>query len=175
MCTNLLTGLPVWCRMLYINYNTIQLKFQNVIRTKIRSAQRSSVIGNITNSWYLVLLLQLGSVAYFPLLAPPPGMGFPWRSVSCLRIMKMHSASYLGLICFTMAGLEAPRSRFLEGVPYKFLNEWMNELETIKRPKEVSSQLRVTNMKGYSFIYRRTSNCKWATTTYQNILSSGCS
>ena len=61
-------------------------------------------------------------------LDPQPAMGSPsWRSASCLRIMKMYSASYLRLICFTVAGLGAPLSRFIEGVPHKFLNEWMNQ------------------------------------------------
>src|SRR6218665_3307086 len=39
--------------------------------------------------WCLVLKLQLGSVAHSPLLAPPPGMDSPWKSVSCLKIMKV--------------------------------------------------------------------------------------
>ena len=33
----------------------------------------------------------------------------------------------LRLICIAVVGLGAPLSRFLEGAPYKFLNEWMNE------------------------------------------------
>src|SRR6218665_1150367 len=81
------------------------------------------VLLSLANSWYLMLLLQLGSVAHFPLLAPPPGMGSPWRSTLCRRIMKLHSASYLRLICFAVAGLGAPLSRFLKGATYKFLNE----------------------------------------------------
>src|SRR6218665_3802409 len=73
--------------------------------------------------WCLVLKLQLGSVAHSPLLAPPPGMGSPWKSVSCLKIMKVRFAGYLRLICIAVAGLGASLSRFLEGAPYKFLNE----------------------------------------------------
>ena len=73
--------------------------------------------------WCLVLKLQLGSVAHSPLLAPPPGMDPPWKSVSCLKIMKVRFAGCLRLICIAGAGLGAPLSRFLEGAPYKFLNE----------------------------------------------------
>src|SRR6218665_1503765 len=72
--------------------------------------------------WCLVLKLQL-SIAHSPLLAPPPGMDSPWKSVSCLRIMKLRFAGCLRLICIAVAGLGAPLSRFLEGAPYKFLNE----------------------------------------------------
>jgi len=35
-------------------------------------------------------------------------------------------AGCLRLICIAVAGLGAPLSRFLEGAPYKFLNELMN-------------------------------------------------
>src|SRR6218665_2453862 len=73
--------------------------------------------------WCLVLKLQLGSVAHSPLLAPPPGMDSPRKSVSCLKIMKVRFAGCLRLICIAMAGLGAPLNRFLEGAPYKFLNE----------------------------------------------------
>src|SRR6218665_1043196 len=73
--------------------------------------------------WCLVLKLQLGSVAHSPLLAPPPGMDSPWKSVSCLKIMKVRFAGCLRLIC--MAGLGAPQSRFLEWAPYKFLNVYI--------------------------------------------------
>ena len=59
----------------------------------------------------------------------PPGMDSPWKSVSCLKIMKARFAGCLRLICIAVAGLVAPLSRFLEGAPYKFLNEWMNELQ----------------------------------------------
>ena len=37
--------------------------------------------------------------------------------------MKVRFAGCLRLICITVAGLGAPLSRFLEGAPYKFLNE----------------------------------------------------
>src|SRR6218665_158804 len=43
--------------------------------------------------------------------------------VSCLKIMKVRFAGCLRLICIAVAGLGAPLSRFLEGTPYKFLNE----------------------------------------------------
>src|SRR6218665_2337 len=73
--------------------------------------------------WCLVLKLQLGSVAHSPLLAPPPGMDSPWKSVSCPKIMKVRFAGCLRLICIAVTGLGAPLSRFLEVAPYKFLNE----------------------------------------------------
>src|SRR6218665_1084143 len=57
--------------------------------------------------WCLVLKLQLGSVAHSPLLAPPPGMDSPWKSVSCLKIMKVRFAGCLRLICIAVAGLGA--------------------------------------------------------------------
>ena len=47
----------------------------------------------------------------------------PWKSVSCLKIMKVRFAGCLRLICITVVGLGAPLSRFLEGAPNKFLNE----------------------------------------------------
>src|SRR6218665_1028476 len=75
--------------------------------------------------WCLVLKLQLGSVAHSPFSAPPPGMDSPWKSISCLKIMKVRFAGCLRLIA--VAGLGAPLSRFLEGAPYKFLNEFLNE------------------------------------------------
>src|SRR6218665_1834580 len=71
----------------------------------------------------LVLKLQLGSIAHSPLLAPPPGMASPWKSVSCLKIMKVRFAGCLRLICIAVVRLGAPLSRFLEGAPYKFLNK----------------------------------------------------
>jgi len=37
--------------------------------------------------------------------------------------MKVCSTGCLRLICIAVAGLGAPLSRFLEGAPYKFLNE----------------------------------------------------
>jgi len=37
--------------------------------------------------------------------------------------MKVRFAGCLRLICITVVGLGAPLSRFLEGAPYKFLNE----------------------------------------------------
>src|SRR6218665_890172 len=74
--------------------------------------------------WCHVILLQLGSVAHSLLLAPPHGMDSPWKSASCLKIMKVHLAGSLRLICTAVAGLGAPLSRFLEGAPYKFLNEY---------------------------------------------------
>ena len=76
--------------------------------------------------WCLVLKLQLGSVAHSPLLVPPPGVDSPWKSVSCLKIIKVRFAGCLRLICIAVVGLGAPLSRFLEGAPYKFLNEWLN-------------------------------------------------
>ena len=87
----------------------------------------------LASYWCLVLKLQLGSVTHSPLLAPPPGMDSPWKFVSCLKILKVCFAGCLRLICITVAGLAvaglgAPLSRFLEGTPYKFLNEWMNYL-----------------------------------------------
>ena len=66
-------------------------------------AVESSVILSLANSCCLVLLLQLGRVAHFPLLAPKAGMGSPWRFTSCLRIMEMRSASDLRLICIAVA------------------------------------------------------------------------
>src|SRR6218665_3287460 len=45
------------------------------------------------------------------------------KSVSCLKIMKVRVAGCLRLICIAVVGLGAPQSRFLEGAPYKFLNE----------------------------------------------------
>jgi|SRR6218665_2034879 len=77
----------------------------------------------LASYWCLVLLLHLGSVARSPLLVPPPGMHSPWKSTSCLKIMKVHFAGCLRLICIAVAGLRTPLSRFLEGAPYKFLNE----------------------------------------------------
>src|SRR6218665_398209 len=66
----------------------------------------------LASYWCLVLKLQLGSVMHSPLLAPPPGMDYPWKSVSCLKIMKVRFAGCLRLICIAVAGLEAPLSRF---------------------------------------------------------------
>src|SRR6218665_2611819 len=68
---------------------------------------------------------QRRAFSIFPLLVPPPGMGMdsPWKYVSCLKIMKVHFAGCLRLICIAVVGLGAPLSRFLEGAPYKFLNE----------------------------------------------------
>ena len=37
--------------------------------------------------------------------------------------MKVRFAGCLRLICIAVAGLGAPLSRFLEGAPYKFLND----------------------------------------------------
>src|SRR6218665_2923795 len=55
-----------------------------------RRALRSSVTGQLLGaSCRVVLKLQLGSVAHSPLLVPPPGMDSPWKSVSCLKIMKV--------------------------------------------------------------------------------------
>src|SRR6218665_2500012 len=59
----------------------------------------------LASYWYLVLKLQLGSVADSPLLVPPPGMNSPWKSVSCLKIMKVRFAGCLRLICIAMVGL----------------------------------------------------------------------
>src|SRR6218665_3819380 len=73
----------------------------------------------LASYWYLVLKLQLGSVLHSPLLVPPPGMDSPGESVSCLKIMKVHSAGCLRVICIIVAGLGVPLSRFLEGAPYK--------------------------------------------------------
>src|SRR6218665_1166967 len=77
----------------------------------------------LASYWCLVLKMQLGSVVHSPLLVPPPGMDSPWKSVSCLKIMKVCFAGCLRLICIAMVGLGAPLSRFLEGAPYKSLNE----------------------------------------------------
>ena len=73
----------------------------------------------LASYWCLVLKLQLGSVVHSPLLVPPPGMDIPWKSTSCLKIMKVRFAGCLRLICIAVVGLR----RFLEGAPYKFLNE----------------------------------------------------
>ena len=73
--------------------------------------------------WYFMLKLQLGSVVHSPWLVSPPGMNSPWKSVSCLKIMKLRSAGCLRLICIIVAGLGVPLSRFLEGAPYKLLNK----------------------------------------------------
>ena len=86
-----------------------------------RRALRSSVTGQLLVP--RASILQLGSVAHSPLLVPPPGMDSPWKSVSCLKIMKVCFAGCLRLICIAVVGLEAPLSRFLEGAPCKFLNE----------------------------------------------------
>ena len=65
----------------------------------------------LVSFWYLMLLLQLGSVVHTPLLVPPPGM-HKVRSAGCLR-----------LICITAASLGVSLSRFLESALYKCLNE----------------------------------------------------
>ena len=72
----------------------------------------------------LVLLLQLGSLARFPMLALHLNLA-PKEVLppACLRIMKTRSASGLRLICFAVAGMGASLNRFLEGAPSKFLNE----------------------------------------------------
>src|SRR6218665_3106354 len=88
-----------------------------------RRALRSSVTGHLASYWCFVLKLQLSIAAHSPLLIHPPGMDSPWKSVSCLKIMKVRFAGCLRLICIAVAGLGAPLSRFLEGAPYKFLNE----------------------------------------------------
>src|SRR6218665_2364668 len=67
-----------------------------------RRALRSSVTGQL---FVLVLKLQLGSVARSPLFVPLPGMDSPWKSVSCLKIMKVRFAGCLRLICIAVAGL----------------------------------------------------------------------
>src|SRR6218665_3109920 len=66
----------------------------------------------LASYWCLVLQLQLGNVVYFPLLVSPPGMDSPWKSASCLKIMKVHSAGCLSLICIVVAGLGAPLTSF---------------------------------------------------------------
>jgi len=88
----------------------------------------------LASYWCLMLLLQLGSVAHSPLLVPPPGMDSPWKSASCLEITKVCFPCCLRLICIAVAGLGAPLSRFLEGVPYKFLNERMNKISSSIKP-----------------------------------------
>src|SRR6218665_1401616 len=60
-----------------------------------RRALRSSVSGQLLVPGPTIATI--GSVAHFPWLAPPHGLGSPWRSASCLRIVKMRSASYLRL------------------------------------------------------------------------------
>jgi len=85
----------------------------------------------LASYWCLVLKLQLGSFAHSPLLVPPLGMDSPWKSVSCLKIMREHFAGCWRLICIAVVGLGAPLSRFLEGAPYKFLNEWMNNASAV--------------------------------------------
>src|SRR6218665_1773070 len=77
----------------------------------------------LASYWCLVLKMQLGSVGHSPLLVPPPGMDSPWKSISCLKIMKACFAGCLRLICIDVVGLGATLSRFLQGPPYKFLNE----------------------------------------------------
>ena len=69
----------------------------------------------LASYWCLVLKLQLGSVTHSPLLVRPPGMNSPWKSISCLKIMKVRFAGCLRLICIAVVGLGAPLSRFLEG------------------------------------------------------------
>jgi len=77
----------------------------------------------LASYWCLMLKLQLGSVVHSPLLVPLPGMDSLWKSTPCQKILKVHSAGCLRLICIVVAGLESPLSRFLEGEPYKLLNE----------------------------------------------------
>src|SRR6218665_2543517 len=89
-----------------------------------RRALRSSVTGQLLVP---CAKLQLGNVTHSPLLVPPPGMDSPLKSISCLKIMKVRFAGCLRPICIAVVGLGAPLSRFLEGAPYKFLNERMNE------------------------------------------------
>jgi len=81
-----------------------------------RQALRSSVSGQLLVHVPRATTATIGSVAHFSLLAPPPGMG-PLE----VRLLPRNSESCLRLIYFDVAG--APLSRFLEGVPYKFLNE----------------------------------------------------
>ena len=69
----------------------------------------------LASYWCHLLLLQLGSVVHSPLLVPSPGMDSPWKSASCLKIMKVCFAGYLRLICIVVVGLGAPLSIFLEG------------------------------------------------------------
>src|SRR6218665_439997 len=56
---------------------------------------------------YWCLVLKLGSVVHSPLLVPPPGLDTPLKSVSCLKIMKVHFAGCLRLICTAVVGLRA--------------------------------------------------------------------
>src|SRR6218665_147430 len=77
----------------------------------------------LASYWCLVLKLQLRSVTHSPLLALHLEWTLPWKSVSCLKLMKVRFAGCLRLICIAVVGLGAPLRRFLEGAPYKFLNE----------------------------------------------------
>src|SRR6218665_146948 len=85
-----------------------------------RRALRSSVTGQ------LLVPRAKTATRQHPLLVPPPGMDSPRKTVSCLKIMKVRFAGCLRLICIAVVGLGASLSRFLEGAPYKFLNE-LNE------------------------------------------------
>jgi len=71
---------------------------------------RRALRASVTGYWCLVLKLQLGIVAHSPLLVPPPGIDSPWKSVSCLKIMKVRFAGCLRLICIAVVGLRAPLS-----------------------------------------------------------------
>ena len=82
------------------------------------------LLATVASYWNLVLLLQLGSVAHSPLLAPPPGMDSPWTYASCLKIMKVRFAGCLRLICKAVVGLGRLWVDFLKG---RLINSWMNE------------------------------------------------
>lgn|SRR6218665_674192 len=96
----------------------------SAVRYLVYPAVEPSVLSFLANSWYLLLLLQVGSITPFSIVVPPPGIGSPWRSSSCLRIMKLSALYKLLKTNLCRRGWAgAPLSKFLEGMPYKFFNE----------------------------------------------------
>src|SRR6218665_870975 len=85
-----------------------------------RRALRSSVIGKLLVPRAKTATRQRRA---FSIVGPSTWNGLPLEIRILPKIMKVRFAGCLRLICIAVAGLGATLSRFLEGAPYKFLNE----------------------------------------------------
>ena len=85
-------------------------------------ALRSSVTGQLLVPRATTATRQNGA---FSIVGPSTWNALPLE-IRLLPKNKVRFAGCLKLICIAVIGLGAPLRRFLEGAPYKFLNEWMN-------------------------------------------------
>ena len=69
------------------------IAMSSVVRYLIYTAVKSFVLLLLANSWSLVLLPQLVSVAQSPLLVLSPGMDYCWKCACRLGIMQIHSTN----------------------------------------------------------------------------------